>query len=89
MYNVTLYTKDYCPYCSAAKSLLTNKGVSFDNIKISNSSVLKAEMIKKSNGGHTVPQVFIGDKHIGGATDLMRLEEEGTLDRLLKIKNVA
>ncbi|MCL4158371.1 UNVERIFIED_CONTAM: hypothetical protein GTU68_062401 [Idotea baltica] len=89
MYNVTLYTKNHCPYCKAAKSLLTSKGVPFKNVEISNKPDLKEEMIRKSNGGHTVPQIFIGEKHVGGATDLMRLEEEGMLDQLLKIKNAA
>ncbi len=84
MQNVTLYTKEYCPYCRAAKSLLINKGISFDDIEISSDENLKIEMIKKSNGGHTVPQIFIGEKHIGGATDLMHLEEVGSLDQLLK-----
>ncbi len=84
MQNVTLYTKEYCPYCRAARSLLMNKGVSFNDIEISNNENLKVEMVKRSNGGHTVPQIFIGDKHIGGATDLMHLEEEGALDHLLK-----
>lgn len=84
MQNVTLYTKEYCPYCRAAKSLLINKGISFENIEISSNENLKIEMIEKSNGGHTVPQIFIGDQHIGGATELMHLEEDGTLDYLLK-----
>ena len=89
MNNVTLYTKDYCPFCKAAKSLLKGKGISFINTEISNSPELKDEMIKRSTGGHTVPQIFIGEKHIGDATDLMRLEEEGNLDTLLKLKNIA
>ncbi|MDG1995399.1 MAG: glutaredoxin 3 [Emcibacteraceae bacterium] len=89
MYNVTLYTKEYCPYCKAAKSFLTNKGILFNDIEISNRNDLKDEMILKSNGGHTVPQIFIGVKHIGGYTDLIRLEEEGMLDHFLKIKSVS
>ncbi len=80
---IVLYTKDYCPYCKNAKALLTQKGVSFTDIEISGNDVLMAEMVRKS-GRYTVPQIFIGDTHVGGASDLAALDATGGLDLLLK-----
>lgn len=81
--SIILYSKDYCPYCKAAKALLTKKGVSFTTIEITDNDVLRVEMIEKS-GQRTVPQIFIGETHVGGATDLAALEHAGRLDALLK-----
>lgn len=83
---ITLYTKSYCPYCKRAKALLTAKGVSFTEFEISDSPELTEEMIKRSNGRRTVPQIFIGEQHIGGASDMFALDAKGGLDPLLKIK---
>lgn len=84
MKNVTLYTKDYCPYCVKAKSLLTRKGVrDFAEIDITDDEKLQQEMISKSGGRRTVPQIFIGDKHVGGCDDLYALESAGKLSALL------
>lgn len=80
---ITLYTKDYCPYCKRAKALLTNKGVTFTNIEIVNNPEATQEMIERS-GRFTVPQIFIGETHIGGSDDLFKLDAEGELDPLLK-----
>jgi glutaredoxin 3 len=83
MPNIIIYTKDICPYCTKAKSLLQKKQVKFTEIKITNEQ-LKAEMIAKAKGKLTVPQIFINDQHIGGCDDLYALESANKLDQLLK-----
>ncbi len=84
MKHVTIYTKDYCPYCVKAKSLLTHKGVSnVAEIDITHDEKLQQEMINKSGGRRTVPQIFIGDTHVGGCDELYALEKEGKLTTLL------
>jgi len=84
MQNVTIYTKNYCPYCVKAKSLLKRKGVSeFSEIDITNDEKLQQEMIEKSGGRRSVPQIFIGEKSIGGCDDLYALENAGKLDAML------
>lgn len=82
-HKIVLYTKGYCPYCKRAKALLTSKGVSFHDIEITDNPRLTAEMVERS-GRVTVPQIFIGDTHVGGSTDLFALEAKGGLDPLLK-----
>jgi glutaredoxin 3 len=79
---VEIYTTRWCPYCHAAKALLTRKGVDFKEIDASASSVRQA-MIQRANGRSTVPQIFIGKVHVGGSDDLHDLEDEGRLDPLL------
>ena len=81
---ITLYTKDYCPYCKRAKALLKAKGVSFTEFDIVDNEALTAEMIQRSGGRRTVPQIFIGEHHIGGASDMFDLDSQGKLDPLLK-----
>ncbi len=80
---VTIYTKPFCPYCARAESLLGSKGVKYDEIVASMDPAKKAEMIQRSNGRTTYPQVFIGDRHVGGSDDLAALDRSGDLDRLL------
>jgi glutaredoxin 3 len=80
---VTLYTSDWCPYCQRAKSLLTQKSVDFSEINVEDDAKLREEMIARSNR-RTVPQIFIGDKHVGGCDDLFELDRSGELDRLLQ-----
>lgn len=84
MQKVELYTKGYCPYCKRAKALLSEKGVSFTDYEIDKQPELRDVMIKRANGGHTVPQIFIGDTHVGGCDDLFALESQGKLDALLQ-----
>lgn len=84
---IILYTKDYCPYCKRAKALLTSKGVTFTEFEVSEDPELFAEMIQRSNGGRTVPQIFIGETHIGGAMDMFALNDAGKLDPLLKLQS--
>ena len=83
MADVVLYTKPGCPYCVAAMGLLTRKGVDFTEIVASNDPEKKAEMIRKSGGKATFPQIFIDGKHIGGSDDMHALDRRGGLDELL------
>jgi glutaredoxin 3 len=83
MAQVEIYTKAYCPYCVRAKSLLGDKGVAFQEYDISMGGPLRAEMIERSKGGATVPQIFIDGRHVGGSDDLARLNRDGKLDPLL------
>ncbi len=83
MTEIVVYSKEVCPYCVKAKNLLNRKGAVFKEIKITD-DVTKEEMIKKSGGRMTVPQIFIGDFHVGGCDDLYALDAAGKLDELLK-----
>ncbi|WP_226551750.1 glutaredoxin 3 [Celeribacter naphthalenivorans] len=83
MQPVTLYTTPICPYCIAAKRLLDSKGVTYTDIDVMRDPSKRQEMMQKANGGHTVPQIFIGDTHVGGCDDLHALERAGKLDPLL------
>ncbi|MEM8871931.1 MAG: glutaredoxin 3 [Pseudomonadota bacterium] len=80
---VELYTTPICGYCVAAKRLLESKGVSFSEFNVMLDSSKRTEMTQRSNGGRTVPQIFIGDQHIGGFDDMNALERAGKLDALL------
>lgn len=77
-----MYTKGYCPYCHAAKDLLGQKQVAYEEISIDGNATLREEMIRRA-GRHTVPQIFIGDHHVGGFDDLSAANRSGELDRLL------
>jgi glutaredoxin 3 len=81
--DVVLYTKPGCPYCMAAMGLLTRKGVEFTEIVASNDPEKKAEMVQKSGGKATFPQIFIDGKHVGGSDDIHALDRRGELDPLL------
>ncbi|ESZ87282.1 MAG: glutaredoxin [Blastomonas sp. CACIA14H2] len=83
MAKVEIYTKFTCPYCYRAKSLLSKKGVEFDETEVSMGGEPKAEMIRRAGGRTTVPQIFIDGRHIGGSDDLAALDREGKLDPLL------
>jgi glutaredoxin 3 len=80
---VEIYTTGYCPYCTAAKSLLKRKGVEFKEIDLGRDYTKREEMIQRSNGRMTVPQIFIGPTHVGGCDDLYALDRAGKLDPLL------
>ena len=80
---ITIYTKSWCGYCTRAKALLARKGADFTEIEISDDPASRDEMIERAGGRGTVPQIFIGETHVGGCDDLYRLEEEGRLDALL------
>ncbi len=83
MPKVEIYTKFLCPYCTRAKKLLSTKGVAFDEHDISMGGPLRAEMLERSGGRQTVPQIFIDGRHIGGSDDLAALDMAGKLDSLL------
>ena len=80
---VTLYTSGWCPYCERARGLLTRKNVVFSEINVDDDAKFREEMIARSNR-RTVPQIFIGDKHVGGCDDLFELDHSGELDRLIQ-----
>ncbi|MBR7618865.1 glutaredoxin 3 [Phenylobacterium sp. 20VBR1] len=83
MSQVTIYTKPYCPYCVRAVSLLEKKGVAFTEIEAAFDPEKRQEMMQRSGGRATFPQIFIGEEHIGGCDDMMALERDGKLDPLL------
>ncbi len=83
MAKVTIYTRQFCPYCTRAVTLLKEKGAEFNEIDAGMDAALKEEMIQRSNGGRTFPQIFVGDTHIGGCDDMMALERAGKLDPML------
>lgn len=80
---ITIYTKSWCGYCTRAKALLARKGAEFREVEISDDPTLRDEMIARAGGRRTVPQIFIGETHVGGCDDLYALESEGRLDALL------
>lgn len=80
---VTIYTSQNCPYCVKAKRLLEKKGVEYEELRVDINPDLIAEAIEKSGGLRTVPQIFIGDHHVGGCDELYALEDENKLDSLL------
>ncbi len=82
MATVKMYTTDWCGYCSAAKRLLGNKGVTFEEINVGTQPELRAEM-EQLSGRRTVPQIFINGAHIGGFDDIAALDKQGKLDELL------
>jgi glutaredoxin 3 len=80
---ITLYVTGWCPYCERAKGLLTGKRLVFDEINVDDDAKFREEMVARS-GRRTVPQIFIGDTHVGGCDDLFALEGSGELDRLIR-----
>lgn len=80
---VVMYATGWCPYCARARRLLEEKGVAFEEIDVEARPGARAEMIERSGGRSTVPQIFIGDTHVGGSDDLHALAASGGLDRLL------
>ena len=80
---VTMYISDWCPYCRRARGLLTEKKVNLSEINVEDDLKFREEMIARSNR-RTVPQIFIGDRHVGGCDDLFELDRSGELDRLLQ-----
>lgn len=80
---ITMYMTTWCPYCTRARALLETKGLAFRMIDVDAADGLRTEMIERS-GRRTVPQIFIGEKHIGGCDDLVALESSGELDGLIQ-----
>ncbi|MDB5416936.1 MAG: glutaredoxin 3 [Phenylobacterium sp.] len=84
MAHVTIYTKPYCPYCIRAVSLLEKKGIAFTEIEAAFDPEKRQEMMRRAGGRATFPQIFVGDRHIGGCDDMLALERDGELDPLLQ-----
>jgi glutaredoxin 3 len=80
---VEIYTKSFCPYCWRAKALLDSKGVEYKEIAVDFGGTERQIMIQRANGRTTVPQIFIGDRHVGGCDDLMALDRAGKLDQMI------
>lgn len=83
MQKVEIYTSPFCGFCHAAKRLLSAKNVSFAEVDVSQNPNARQEMLKRAHGSHTVPQIFVGDIHVGGCDELHALERQGKLDALL------
>ena len=83
MKTIEIYTTPGCPYCHAAKRLLTKKGATFSEIDVSRDAALRVTMTNRANGGRTVPQIFVGGAHVGGSDDLHALDDAGKLDAML------
>ncbi|MBL8629864.1 MAG: glutaredoxin 3 [Rhodospirillaceae bacterium] len=83
MAKVEIYTSPFCGYCHRAKALLTRKGVAFTEFDVMSDGAKRQEMTQRSNGGRTVPQIFINGKHVGGSDDIHALDAQGQLDPLL------
>lgn len=84
MQPVEIYTSPLCGFCHAAKRLLSSKDVTFTEIDLSREPGRRSEMLSRASGSHTVPQIFVGDIHVGGCDDLYALERAGKLDPLLQ-----
>ena len=80
----TIYTKQFCPFCHRALALLDQKKISFNDIPVDGKPLLQADMAKKAGGASTVPQIWIGDTHVGGCDALFALERNGALDTLIE-----
>lgn len=83
MKNVEIYTSPLCGFCHAAKRLLNGKGISFTEYDLSRTPEKRAEMLGRANGSHTVPQIFVGETHVGGCDDLFALDRAGKLESLM------
>lgn len=84
MQPVEIYTTPTCGFCHAAKRLLQSKGVTYSEIDVAREPQRREEMTKRANGGYTVPQIFVGETHVGGCNELYALERAGKLDPLLQ-----
>lgn len=83
MKRVEIYTTRSCPYCIAAKALLSRKGVAYEETDVGANPALRNEMMARAHGRHTVPQIFIGGEHVGGCDDIHALDARGALDAML------
>ena len=84
MKKVVIYTGHYCPHCNWAIALLNKKNIMFTEHNIATNPIKREEMLRKSNGARTIPQIFIDEQHVGGNDELQTLEREGKLDNFLK-----
>lgn len=84
MANIEIYTSERCPYCVKAKALLDRKGVTYQEVDVTDDEQERQKLVEKANGLRTVPQIFIDERHIGGCDDLYALDRKGELDELLR-----
>ena len=84
MAKVTIYSTQSCSYCIAAKAFLDGRGVAYESIDVTDDPAARAALVRRANGMRTVPQIFIGERHIGGFTDMRALDQKGELEPLLK-----
>ena len=84
MAKIEIYTKAFCGYCARAKALLDSKGADYEEFDLTMGGPKRAEMVQRANGRTTVPQIFIGDKHVGGCDDLYALDDRGQLEPMLQ-----
>jgi glutaredoxin 3 len=82
--DVVVYSTGWCPYCERAKGLLERKGIAFQEIKVDENPAERAAMLARSGGRRTVPQIFFGERHVGGFDELYALDKAGELDKLLE-----
>ena len=87
--DVTMYATGWCPYCDRARGLLQRKGVPFSEVKVDEDPTQRDAMLARSGGRRTVPQIFIGDRHVGGFDDLYDLDRRGGFDPLLAAAQTA
>jgi glutaredoxin 3 len=80
---IVMYSTGWCPYCDRARGLLERKGATFREVKVDEDATQRDVMLKRSGGRRTVPQIFIGDRHVGGFDELYSLDKTGELDKLL------
>jgi glutaredoxin 3 len=88
MAQVEIYTTRYCGYCHSAKALLTRKGIAFVEIDVSGDPEGRSKMVERANGRMTVPQIFVGSRHVGGSDELLALNRAGELDALLAAEGI-
>jgi glutaredoxin 3 len=81
--DVMMYSTGWCPYCDRARALLERKGVGFREVKVDEDAAQRDAMLKRTGGRRTVPQIFVGDRHVGGYDELYALDKTGELDKLL------
>ena len=84
MKDVTIYTTNYCPYCRQAEKFLSDKGVPFKQVDVTDDQAMREKLVEMSGGRRTVPQIFIGEEAIGGYSDMMALHQKGQLDPKLQ-----
>lgn len=89
MSNIEVYSGDFCPYCVRAKALLEKKGVSYKEYNVRQDAGRRVEMLERSNGARTIPQIFIDGRHVGGCDELYALERRGELDAWLQLNPAA
>ena len=87
--DIVMYSTGWCPYCVRARALLERKGLAFREIKIDEDPAERDAMLARSGGRRTVPQIFVGDTHVGGFDDLYALDKAGKLDELISTKDTS